>query len=202
MYRALIFDLGKVLVQFDFSLGYQAFEAYSPHKAADLRNKVRAHGVDMIRRFETGLIEPLDFHQSMCQMLDLDVDYGQFCAGWSSIFTKQLLPEAMLESLAKRYRLVLLSNTNAIHIELVRQKYPLLHHFHHLVLSHEVKSMKPDPAIYQAAIANAHCLPEECFYTDDIEENIEAGKRAGLDAVLFESREQIEAAMRARGIDW
>jgi putative hydrolase of the HAD superfamily len=98
--------------------------------------------------------------------------------------------------------LVLLSNTNAIHIELVRQKYPVLQHFHHLVLSHEVKSMKPDPAIYREAIANAHCLPGECFYTDDIAENIEAGKRMGLDAVLFESREQIEGAMRARGIEW
>ena len=202
MHKTLIFDLGKVLVHFDFSLGYVAFEKFGPHSAAELKALVRAHAVDMIRDFETGLIEPADFHSRMCRILQLDADYAEFCDSWSSIFTEQLLPEEMLESLSSRYRMLVLSNTNAIHFDLVRRKFPVLRHFHHLVLSHEVKSMKPDSAIYQAALAAADCAPGECFYTDDIEENIVAGARFGLDAVRFDSRAQIEAAMRERGIVW
>jgi len=202
VHKTLIFDLGKVLVQFDFSLGYQAFSKLCPHDAAAIREIVRARGVEMIRKFETGLIEPPDFQRRMCEMLQIEADYQGFCASWSSIFTQELIPESTIAALARRYRLVLLSNTNAIHFDLVNRKYPALRHFHHLVLSHEVKAMKPDPAIYREAIAHAQCLPHECFYADDIEENIVAGRALGLDGVVFESAEQIEAAMRARGIEW
>lgn len=202
MYRTLIFDLGKVLVHFDFALGYQAFARYSPYGAEDLRARTRAHASGMIRDFETGLIEPADFHRRMSELLELRADYQQFCESWSSIFTEELLPESLFEALSKRYRLLLLSNTNVLHFGLVQRKYPALRHFDHLILSHEVKSMKPDAGIYRAAIEQAHCAPEECFYTDDIEENIVAGRAFGWDAERFESRAKIEAAMRARGIEW
>jgi len=96
--------------------------------------------------------------------------------------------------------LVLLSNTNPIHFEMIRAAYPHLRHFHRLVLSHEVKAMKPAPEIYRAAIDAAQCRPEECFFTDDILEYVEGARLMGIDAVQFESREQIERELSARGI--
>ena len=99
--------------------------------------------------------------------------------------------------------MVLLSNTNALHFEMLRGAYAhLLRHFDELVLSYEVKAMKPKAEIFRAAITAAQCLPEECFYTDDIAAYIEGARRLGIDAVQFESREQIEGEMRARGIVW
>ena len=77
---------------------------------------------------------------------------------------------------------------------------PHLRHFHRLVLSHEVKAMKPQPEIYRAAIDAAQCRPEECFFTDDILEYVEGARRMGIDAVQFESRQQIERELTARGI--
>ena len=85
---------------------------------------------------------------------------------------------------------------------MIRETYPLLRHFHEFVLSYEVKAMKPARAIYQAAIARAGCLPEECFFTDAIPAYVEAARREGIDAVQFQSREQIEEELRARGIEW
>jgi putative hydrolase of the HAD superfamily len=130
------------------------------------------------------------------------VGYEQFCEIWSSIFTETLVPEAMLEGLAARYRLLLLSNTNAIHFEMIRQTHPMLRHFHALVLSYEVKAMKPQPEIFQAAIAKAGCRPEECFYTDDIAAFVAAERNLGIDAVQFESVAQLEREFAARGIRW
>ena len=80
--------------------------------------------------------------------------------------------------------------------------YPLLRHFHAMVLSHEVGAMKPSPAIYEKAVEVAGCRPEECFFvTDDIPEYVEGARQFGIDAVRFESAEQIEAELRKR-ISW
>jgi HAD superfamily hydrolase (TIGR01509 family) len=108
----------------------------------------------------------------------------------------------MLQDIARKYRLVLLSNTNAIHFEMVRKNYPLLRHFHSLVLSHEVGALKPSPLIFRRAIEAAGCRPEECFFTDDIPAYVEAARAHGLDAVRFESAAQIEAELRKRGVEW
>jgi len=93
----------------------------------------------------------------------------------------------MLEGLAARYRLVLLSNTNAIHFPSDPRELPLLRHFHDWILSYEVHAMKPRREIFQAALERCGCRPEECFYTDDIAAYIEAAQRLGIDAVQFES---------------
>jgi glucose-1-phosphatase len=200
MHKAIIFDLGKVLVHFDFKRGYQALEGLCPYGAAEIPKRIAPTG--LVERFETGRIEPRDFVAELSRVLDLRVDYDRFCTIWNHIFTEPLIPESMLEGLASRYRLLLLSNTNAIHFEMIRRSYPLLRHFHELVLSYEVHALKPDPEIYAAAIERAACRPEECFYTDDIAAYTEAARALGIDAVQFRNREQLEREMAARAIRW
>jgi putative hydrolase of the HAD superfamily len=200
VHKAVIFDLGRVLVNFDFKHGYRALEGLCPYPAAEIPKRLASGG--LVERFETGLIEPRDFVAQISAALDLRVSYEQFCEIWSSIFTETLVPEAMLEGLAARYRLLLLSNTNAIHFEMIRQTHAMLRHFHALVLSYEVKAMKPRPEIFQAAVAKAGCRPEECFYTDDIAAFVAAARNLGIDAVQFESVAQLEREFAARGIRW
>jgi len=199
--KTVIFDLGKVLIPFDFARGYRAMEKFCDYPAAEIPKRIAA--TDLVHRFETGLVEPRDFVEQLSRMLGLRVTYEQFCEIWSSIFLPDtLVPESLLASLAERYRLLVLSNTNAIHFDMVRQNYPLLRHFHDLVLSYEVKAMKPSPAIYREAIARAQCRPEECFYTDDIPAYVEGARREGIDAVQFLSCAQLERDLAAREIRW
>jgi putative hydrolase of the HAD superfamily len=199
--KAVFFDLGRVLVNFDFQRGYQALEGLCPYAASEIPRRLAS--TNLVERFETGLIEPRDFVAQFSAVLDVEIEYGHFCRIWSSIFTEALIPESMLIALAARYRLLLLSNTNALHFEALRANYGmLLRHFHALVLSHEVKAMKPRPEIYQAAIDRAGCRPEECFYTDDIAAFVAAGRSMGIDAVQFESAAQLQGEMTARGIRW
>lgn len=200
MHKAIIFDLGRVLIDFDFKRGYQALEGLCPYRAAEIPGRLAT--CDLVERFETGLIEPRDFVAEMSAVLDLKIDYDRFCRIWSSIFTGTLVPENLLAGLAARYRLMLLSNTNAIHFEGLRASHPMLRHFHDLVLSYEVKAMKPRPEIFQAAIARAGCRAEECFYTDDVAAFVTAARNLGIDAVQFESAAQLEREFAARGIRW
>ncbi len=198
VYKAIFLDLGKVVLDFDFRLGYRALETLCPHSAAEIPKRIAPTG--LVERFESGLIGPREFVNRLSAALQLQVDYDRFCAIWNVIFTAPLLPESMLEALARRYRLLLLSNTNAIHFEMIRREYPMLRHFHHLVLSYEVHAMKPKPEIYRAALDLAGCRPQECFYTDDIAAYVDAGRSLGIDAVQFHGRNQLERDLEARGI--
>jgi hypothetical protein len=201
MHKAILFDLGKVLIQFDYQRGYRTLEGLCPYPADEI--PLRLANTDLVERFETGRLAPREFVDEISRILDLKVDYAQFCTIWSSIFTGILIPESMLVGLARRYRLVLLSNTNPLHFEMIRETWGyLLRHFDDLVLSYEVQAMKPRPEIFQAAVERAGCRPEECFYTDDVAIYIEAAARQRIDAVQFESCEQLQGEMRARGIAW
>lgn len=201
MLKTIIFDLGKVIIPFDFNLGYAAMAPVCGYAAADIRGRIGQ--TDLVERFESGLIEPQDFVRQLSEHLNFRSDYAGFCDIWSSIFLPEtLVPESLIEGLKKHYRLVLLSNTNAIHFEMVRKNYPLLRHFDAFVLSYQVGAMKPSPLIYESAVREAGCKPEECFFTDDIPAYVEAAKQFGIDAVQFQSAEQLERELLARGVRW
>jgi FMN phosphatase YigB (HAD superfamily) len=201
MIRTVIFDLGKVIVPFDFARGYKAMSKLCNHAPEDIPKRIGP--TDLVRRFECGEVPPEQFVEQLCAILDLKMEYAHFCEIWSSIFLPHtLVPESLLEGLRKHQRLLLLSNTNAIHFKMIRENYPLLQHFDDYVLSYEVGAMKPSPRIYEEAIARAQCKPGECFFTDDIAEYVAGAREAGMDAVQFQSAAQLEGELRGRGITW
>ena len=199
--KTVIFDLGNVVVPFDIQRGYAALQSHCRHSPAEIATLVRATGI--VPRFEAGQLSPRDFVARFSDALGLDIGYERFCELWNGIFLPgELVPDALLAGLHQRYRLLALSNTNALHFETVRRAYPILKHFDDRVLSFEVGASKPDPGIYQAALDRARCLPSECFFTDDVPSYVEAAKRAGMEAARFESVPQLERDLAARGIEW
>ncbi len=201
MIKTVIFDLGKVIIPFDLQRGYQGLYLVCGLEPDEVRKRIAGAGI--VAPFEEGRISPQDFVDALSRALGVRLEFDRFCELWSSIFLPDpLLPEELLEGLRRRYRLLLLSNTNAIHFDMIRRTYPILRHFHEFVLSYEVGAMKPDERIYQAAIERARCLPQECFFTDDMEAFVEGARRAGIDAVQFRSAVQIERELRDRGVRW
>src|SRR6202451_2341199 len=139
-------------------------------KAEKVAARIRATG--LVGPFERGEIEAEPFVRELSTALKLDITHQQFCDWWSCVFLPEpLLNEALLEDLAKRHRVLALSNTNPIHFALLKEAYPLLRHFDDYVLSYEVGAAKPEAKIYHEAIARAQCDPEECFFTDDLAVN-------------------------------
>jgi len=198
MLKAIIFDLGNVIIPFDFKRAYARLEPLCKYSTDQIRSRLRATG--LVQRFETGQVDERRFVKEFSQTLEFDITYDEFCDLWSCIFLPDpLIPEELLESLARRYPLLLLSNTNSIHISMVRANYPLLRHFRDAVLSHEVGAAKPSEAIYREAVRRAGCGAHECFFTDDIQLNVDAAREFGMQAVLFQSTAQIEDELRARG---
>lgn len=201
MIRAVVFDLGQVIVPFEIQRGYDAIASVCPLPASEIPRRIRDDG--LVRRFESGEISPDEFFRQFSRLLELDVSYEKFCDLWSSIFLPvTLIPESLVEGLRKRCPVLLLSNTNAIHFEMIRREYPILRHFDDYILSHEVRAMKPAEKMYDETIARARCAPGDIFYTDDIPAFVEAALGKGIDAVRFESLPQLERELQARGMEW
>jgi len=199
MTKALLFDLGNVLIAFDYTRGYQAIAPYTPVPAADLPARIGGAGV--VIPLERGELTGREFYHRMSDALQIDLPFDRFCELWSAIFLPDpILPDSLLADLHRRYRMVLISNTNAIHFEMIRRTYPLISHFDALVLSHEVKALKPDERMYREAVRQAGCTPSECFYTDDVQAFVDGGRRFGLDAVQFTGPADLDGHLRQRGL--
>jgi putative hydrolase of the HAD superfamily len=201
MLKTLIFDMGKVIIPFDFKRGYDRMAPLCSYAPEQIPERLRT--CDLVYRFESGEVDPRTFVKELCAILELNCSFEEFSEIWGSVFIPEtLIPEDMLASLRQRYRLLLLSNTNALHFPLVLDSYPIIGQFHDHILSYKVGAMKPSPKIYQAAIEAAQCAPQECFFTDDIPAYVDAARQHGIDAVQFQSCEQIRRELRDRGVEW
>lgn len=198
--EALLFDLGKVLIDFNFETGVQAL-----HGACSIsRDRLEEVLWDevWIRRYERGEISTAEFHAYLCESAALDMDLTGFRNVWSSVFLPNpLVSEHLLAALKRKYPLILVSNTNEAHFEFIRDRYAVVDYFDHHVLSYEVGSMKPDREIFEHAIRVSGLRPDALFFTDDREENILAASSLGIHAHQFRTERMLIAALQAANVE-
>lgn len=202
MIKTVILDLGNVILAVDFRRCHDALAGVCSYPVNEIPKRIRSTG--LVELFETGEASPDDFFREVSGILGMGVSYAQFWEIWSNIFAPEpIIPETMLEGLRRERRMLLLSNTNAMHFATFQQKHSLLlRHFHSCVLSYEIGALKPSPRIYHEAIVRAGCRAEECFFTDDTPAYVEGARQQGIDAVQFQSLEQLQQELRARAISW
>jgi glucose-1-phosphatase len=172
-----LFDIGKVLLDFDFesSLSKLLPEDH-PDPAASI-----AKLLDKKDEFETGRISLGDYTAWAIETLGTKATPGQFHDAWRHIFTPNHPMWKTARKLSEQsHRLILFSNTNAIHCPWVFETYPEFALFHGSILSFEVDSIKPHPEIYQHAIDKYSLIPENTLYIDDLPANIETGNAFGF----------------------
>ena len=201
MVKTVIFDLGGVIVPFDFAPAYRRMEAWSGLERDEIRTRLMADGLSM--KFERGELSPDEFRGELNRRLGASVSHPEFVEMWLSIFTpgKTLIAEELVASLAARYRVLLLSNTTLTHFEWLRANTPHLGHMHGHVLSYAVGAAKPQPEIYAEAIRHAQCEPGECFFTDDVMAYVEGARAVGIDAAQFTGEEGLRGELARRGVE-
>ncbi|MGQ9798549.1 MAG: HAD family hydrolase [Ignavibacterium sp.] len=198
-YSAVVFDLGQVLIPFDYNIFIQEV---NKHKVGLGEEFVRKYNQNyhIHRDFERGKISEKDFISQMLEWLEHRITAEQFIRYWSSIFSLNTDVISLLPKLKEKYKLYLLSNTNSIHQKYGYQHYDFLRIFDKLFLSHEVGYVKPEEGIYRA-VENFSGLPsEEHIFIDDIAEYVEAAKLLGWDGIQFTGYENLLAEFSKRGI--
>lgn len=173
----ILFDIGNVLLRFDYK---EALHALIPAELGDAAARLQL--LDEKREdLESGRIRVEDFVEWSLQTLGTEANQDEFVAAWRSIFTA--IPETwdLVEKLsAEGHRLILFSNINAIHHPWIFEAYPGFEKFHGAVMSYEIGVMKPHDGFYRWAIEHYELVPEETFYIDDLEANIETGRKWGF----------------------
>ncbi|MFI5174019.1 MAG: HAD family hydrolase [Terriglobia bacterium] len=196
---SLVFDLGKVIIDFDPMRAIRKLDGRTPYTTLELLARMK--GTDAVIRFESGELNSEEFFKEIGDHLKLEISFEDFASLWSDIFLDELILEAsFFERLKPRYRLVLLSNTNPMHAAFLRKRFPVLSVFDQQVLSHEVGAMKPSDKIYRAAAKAARTVPERMFYVDDIPAYVEAAARLGWVAFPFRGKDQMIRDMQASGV--
>ena len=187
MIKAVFFDLGKVLLDFDKNVIVERFREKSGLSDHDI-----AVAVDLYRvaDLESGLTPAREFFQHVVTALNLNITYDEFIILWSDIFTE--IPEMieLSQKLKKKYQTYIASNTDPIHFPFLFMNYKWMSQFAGFALSYELKARKPEKEFFERALAKFQLQPSECAYMDDIEENVTAANAVGIHSILHKSPEQ------------
>lgn len=198
-YSAIVFDLGQVIVPFDYKYFVEKVNKHKPgigERFLDLYKK----NYNVHRDFEKGLIPEKVFISQMLDYLDNIIDAETFCKYWSDIFSLNEDIIALLPELKNKYKLYLISNTNSIHKKFGFGNYAFLQLFDKLILSHEVKFIKPEKEIY-IEVEKVSGLPsKEYIFIDDILEYVDAAKSLGWDGIQFIGYDDLVNNLKIRNI--
>ena len=180
--KTVIFDLGGVLVDVDFMRACRQFEAMGGIPATELCARV-ATGADK-RALDTGSIEPQAFGARISAICGLEISHVRFAEIWCDIFTEKSEVTALLPAIGEKADLMLLSNTDPMHVDYVRRNFAFLPRFRQLILSYEVGHAKPAAEIFKRALALAR-PGSELLYFDDVPEFVAAARGCGIVAEQF-----------------
>ncbi|MBK1616284.1 hypothetical protein CKO44_22785 [Rubrivivax gelatinosus] len=198
--KALLFDVGNVLIDVDFS---RVLAAWAPFSALPPDELARRFGADEpYRRHERGELDSPAYFAYVAQTLQLAATPSQVEAGWNTIFGAEIVAtRRLLQQAARRLPCHLFSNTNASHALNWHRMFPeLVGSVEHIFLSHEIGLRKPEPAAF-AYVCDALGLPPAgVLFFDDLAENVAAARESGLIAVQVGAPADVEAALRGFGL--
>ncbi|MDB6172444.1 MAG: HAD-superfamily hydrolase, subfamily variant 3 [Chthoniobacteraceae bacterium] len=197
--RAFLFDIGNVLLRFDFFLALKAVATHSKiHDPLEIMVAVERIKI----AYEDGKIDRPAFLRSVFDVLNYTGTEAQFISAWEEIFEPNAPMLALVEKLAGRYPLFLLSNIGDIHREYIFRKYPVFQRFTGGVYSYLACASKPGREIFEIACRDLGLEPATTFYIDDLLPNIEMAQALGFVSHHYhhDRHEALLNQLRATGI--
>lgn len=195
---AVIFDLGNVLLLFDWDIAADRLCAHTGRTRRELDDYIVT--TPFVSQLCIGELSRERFFEIIARDLAFEGDYNEFFLIWSEIFTPNEPMIHLAAALKGRQRRFVLSNTNAIHMDYVFAHYPFIHDFDGLVLSHEVGLMKPDARIFRLTLDKFGLAPQRTVFIDDILANVDGARAAGLQAIHYQSAEQVRQELTNLGV--
>ncbi len=196
--KAVFFDIGNVLLRFSNKRILRKFAwAVGRHPVKVARHIWKGRIVD---RIERGEVTGEEIHSLFASELGYTGDFVKFKTLWCNHFTLDRGSFAILKNLSSRMPTYLLSNTNALHIEHIRERYMFPTLVKGAILSHELRLRKPQPEIYEAALKMSGTAPDETVFIDDLEENCEGARKVGLHAIRYRGAKDLKKRLEALGL--
>lgn len=198
---ALLFDLGRVVLDIDFSKAIACWAGYAGCQPEAIVARYLRDS-EAYRLHEVGKISDAVYFESLRNSLGIDISDAQFLEGWNAIFAGEMPDIAeLLPRAARHMPLYAFSNTNRPHVEHFSTEYAnLLGHFRELYLSSSIGLRKPDAEAFDHVVAAIGVPAERIVFFDDLAENIEGARARGLLAVHVTAPHDVGDAFKALGI--
>ncbi len=198
MIQLAIFDLGKVLIDFDFTVAIQRIRKVQPLDLFKVKSLFQNSA--LARRWDKGLVPEQEFYSQVSHALKLTTTLEEFRVIWNEIFTEKREMIELAGQFRQRGKTAVISNTNPWHAEYIRRTYPWINSFDHFIASCDVHLLKPDPRIFQIALEKTGIHAENALYLDDIEENVRAARELGINSFHFTGYKSLAKELKDRGI--
>jgi putative hydrolase of the HAD superfamily len=198
---ALLFDLGRVVLDIDFSKVVACWAGHAGCEPAHLTGRFSWRD-EFYQQHEKGEISDAEFFAALRALLGVELSDAQFLEGWNEIFAGEMPGIApLLQRAAQRLPLYAFSNTNAAHVEHFSEIYAgVLGHFREIFLSSAIGLRKPDAAAYDHVVKAIGVPASRIVFFDDLAENIDGARAYGLTAVHVTSPDDVAHALAALGI--
>jgi putative hydrolase of the HAD superfamily len=195
----IFFDLGKVLVDYDFNLAYNYIKERSTLPADEFNKRIPS--IEKLNTvYETGKIETLGFYQSMAETLEYKGTIDSLSLAWSDIFKPITKNIETVGLLAKAYPLAIISNTSDVHIQFLEANYSFFDNFRARIYSHVIGSRKPDSSIYEHSLDLMSAESGKSLFIDDRIENIRAAANLGWRTIHFRDGVDLRQALIEAGV--
>lgn len=197
---ALLFDLGRVVLDIDFT---RVLQVWSHHAGIDQNDIVaRFRRDDVYMRHECGEISDDAFFAHLRDALAIDLTPTQFLEGWNAIFVGEMPGIAeLLPRAARRWPLYAFSNTNPAHVAHFSAHHAeLLGHFRKVYLSSSIGLRKPDAESFDHVITAIGVPAGRILFFDDLIDNIDGARARGLQAVHVTSPATVAETLKALGV--
>jgi putative hydrolase of the HAD superfamily len=197
--RTIFFDFGNVIAYFSHERTVERLVTHSKLGYEELYRVVYQH--DRYDALETGRIRVDDYVQNVMKEGRLHCTEDYFRDVFADIFTPNPVVCDLIPALRGRHRLVLASNTNALHAGMfLRSLKPTFDHFHHLVLSHEARARKPHREFYEHCQQYADAEPGACLFVDDRPDNIATAQAHGWQTIHYTDHDARHTGLMQHGV--
>jgi glucose-1-phosphatase len=199
MTKAVVFDLGKVLLEFDYRIALQKMA---------LRCKLPLPAIihfvmhdPLLLRYETGLLTSDQFYREICTVTGFAGSRDEFAELFGDIFAP-IEPMIQLHAALRQHGLAtyIFSNTNEMAISHIRKRFAFFGGFDGYVYSYEHRVMKPAAGLYEVVERVAGRHGREILYLDDRPENVAAGAARGWQVILHTTPEISQAEVAKLGL--
>lgn len=199
MIKTVVFDLGKVLVDFDYGIAARKIASRAKMLPPEISSFLSES--PLLFRYETGFLTNQQFYREICAVTGFSGGLDEFSDCFGDIFTP-IPPMVELHAALRSRRIptYIFSNTNDFAVGHLRRNFPFFSNFDGYILSYEHGVMKPDAKLYEVVERQCGRRNGEILYVDDRPENIAAGAARGWQVVLQESAEKTRAAVQKLGL--
>jgi glucose-1-phosphatase len=192
---ALLFDLGRVVIDIDFNLAFAKWAEYACCDQAVIAQRFSYD--DAYKRHERGEIDADEYFTILRLALGVEISNAQLLDGWNAIFVGEMPGiSRLLTDVARRFPLYVFSNSNREHELCWSKRFTgVLRHFREIYVSSTIGLRKPEAEAYNYVVRAIGTSAERIAFFDDVLENVDAARACGLQAFQVKSTADVANAV-------